>query len=134
VQVKSAIHRLAYLEAEYPDDVLMLVNGLARVSRAELLHSVDTCKDEIQRTGTFDYDHLRPISQVQIQDFAKLSSRVKRALSQALDVGLLQRPFENRQPQQHAQGLRSRNSAQEAIHKGSTHACGRNGSNLNVGG
>jgi SIR2-like domain len=103
VQVKSAIHRQAYLEAEHPDDVLTLVNALAQVFRLELQNSIDSCRAEIEAGGTFDYDHLRPISQVQIQSFSKLSARTKNALEQSLGVGLLQRPMDNRQPQQHSQ-------------------------------
>ena len=74
VQVKSAIHRQAYLEAEHPDDVLTLANALAQVCRLELLKSVETCKNEMGLNDEFDYDHLRPISQVQVQNFAKLAT------------------------------------------------------------
>jgi len=103
VQVKSAIHRQAYLEAEHPDDVLTLTNALAQLFRLELLKSIETCKGEIENAGDFHNDHLRPISQVQIQNFAKLNDRTRNALRQALEVGLLQRPLDNRQPQQHSQ-------------------------------
>jgi hypothetical protein len=103
VQVKSAIHRQSYLEAEHPDDVLTLVNAVAQVFRLELFNSIETCKSEMELASEFNYDHLRPISQVQVQNFSKLGERTRNALTQALEVGLLQRPLDNRQPQQHSQ-------------------------------
>jgi hypothetical protein len=103
VQVKSAIHRQNYLEAEHPDDVLALVNALAQVFRLELQNSIESCRNEIESDGGFNYDHLRTISQVQVQHFAKLTDRTRNALTQALEVGLLQRPLDNRQPQQRSQ-------------------------------
>ena len=53
--------------------------------------------------GDFDYDHLRQISQIQVQHFAKLTERTRKALAEALEVGLFQRPLDNRQPQQGTQ-------------------------------
>lgn len=103
VQVKSAIHRQSYLEAAHPDNVLALVNALAQVFRLELQRSIKTCELEIESGNPFNYDHLRTISQVQVQHFAQLTDDVRDALTQALEVGLLQRPLDNRQPQQHTQ-------------------------------
>ena len=103
IQIKSNIHRQAYLETKHPDRVLALLNALARVFREELNRSRVQCAEEVRRQGTYDRERLRTVSQIQVQNYSQLTEQLVTTLDEAMDVGLLQRPIGARQPQQHKQ-------------------------------